>query len=148
MVELNDIEMKEVDPSNASTTTNVTAPVKDANTLTLDGKQREGKYPFDFFLFRIDIKEQVRTIEKAVNSKEPRYILRVLRALATTRKRLNEDVIRRLILFYYGVNSSERELLLGFALAATSQVRSTLIFSRNSRSITGCGYGKAKYTST
>ena len=37
MVELNDIEMKEVDPTNASTTTNVTAPVKDANTLTLDG---------------------------------------------------------------------------------------------------------------
>jgi len=50
-----------------------------------------------------------------VNSKEPRYILRVLRALASTRKRLNEDVIRRLILFYYGVNSSEREILLGFA---------------------------------
>ncbi|CAF4377040.1 unnamed protein product, partial [Rotaria magnacalcarata] len=34
---------------------------------------------------------------------------------ASTRKRLNEDVIRRLILFYYGSNSSEREILLGFA---------------------------------
>ncbi|CAF3522890.1 unnamed protein product [Rotaria sp. Silwood1] len=60
------------------------------------------------------IKEQVRTIEKAVNSKEPRYILRVLRALASTRKRLNEDVIRRLICFYYGSNSTEREILLNF----------------------------------
>lgn len=57
----------------------------------------------------------MRTIEKAVNSKEPRYILRVLRGLASTRKRLNDDVIRRLILFYYGVNSTEREVLLGFA---------------------------------
>ena len=46
--------------------------------------------------------------------------------MATTRKRLNEDILRRLILFYYGVNSSERELLLGFALAA-SQVRCALI---------------------
>lgn len=69
-----------------------------------------------------DIKEQVRTIEKAVNSKEPRYILRVLRALASTRKRLNEDVIRRLIVFYYGLNSTEREVLLGFA-QSVSQVR-------------------------
>ncbi len=56
-----------------------------------------------------------------MNAKEPRYILRVLRALASTRKRLNEDVIRRLILFYYGVNSSEREILLGFA-QSVSQV--------------------------
>jgi hypothetical protein len=61
-----------------------------------------------------DIKEQVRSIEKAVNTKEPRFILRVLRGLATTRKRLSETVIRRLIQFYYGSNSSEREVLLGF----------------------------------
>lgn len=130
MVELNDIEMKEVEPNNGTTTTtNVTTPAKDANTLTLDGKQTERnlfssrEFPIEI---SIDIKEQVRTIEKAVNSKEPRYILRVLRALASTRKRLNEDVVRRLILFYYGVNSSEREILLGFALSAT-QVRCTFV---------------------
>ncbi|CAF1503254.1 unnamed protein product [Adineta steineri] len=95
MVESNDVEMKETEPS---VTSNTTATSKDANTLTLD-----------------DIKEQVRTIEKAVNSKEPRFILRVLRALASTRKRLTEDIIRRLIIFYYGANSSEREILLGYA---------------------------------
>jgi 26S proteasome regulatory subunit N3 len=109
MVELNDIEMKEVDPSNGSNPTNTTTiskdDKKDANTLTLD-----------------DIKEQVRTIEKAVSSKEPRYILRVLRGLASTRKRLNEDVIRRLILFYYGSNSSEREILLGFAQSISQPI--------------------------
>jgi hypothetical protein len=84
--------------------------------------------------FLLDIKEQVRTIEKAVSSKEPRYILRVLRALATTRKRLNEDVIRRLILFYYGSNLSEREILLGFA-QSVSQVclnKSKFYFSSSS----------------
>ncbi|CAF4473244.1 unnamed protein product, partial [Rotaria magnacalcarata] len=109
MVELSDIEMKEADPSSGlqtagTTTTTSKDDKKDADTLTLD-----------------DIKEQVRTIEKAVNSKEPRFILRVLRGLASTRKRLNEDVIRRLILFYYGSNSSEREILLGFA-QSVSQV--------------------------
>ncbi|CAF3048649.1 unnamed protein product [Rotaria socialis] len=101
MVELHEIEMKEVDaPSGSNTANTPTASKdekKDSNTLTLD-----------------DIKEQVRTIEKAVNSKEPRFILRVLRALATTRKRLNEDVVRRLVCFYYGSNTSEREILLGF----------------------------------
>ncbi|CAF4424849.1 unnamed protein product [Rotaria socialis] len=108
MVELHEIEMKEVDaPSGSNTANTPTASKdekKDSNTLTLD-----------------DIKEQVRTIEKAVNSKEPRFILRVLRALATTRKRLNEDVVRRLVCFYYGSNTSEREILLGF-IQPVSQV--------------------------
>ena len=41
MVELNDIEMKEVDPSNGTNSTNTTTvskdEKKDANTLTYDG---------------------------------------------------------------------------------------------------------------
>jgi len=32
---------------------------------------------------------------------------------------LNEDVIRRLISFYYGANSTEREILFGFLQAIT-----------------------------
>lgn len=102
MVELSDIEMKEVEPSTPASSAPVTKDEKkDADTLTLD-----------------DIKEQVRTIEKAVNAKEPRFIHRVLRGLASTRKRLNEDVIRRLILFYYGSLLNEREVLLGFVQSA------------------------------
>lgn len=70
-----------------------------------------------------------------MSSKEPRYIFRVLRALASTRKRLNEDVVRRLVLFYYGVNSSEREALLGFVQSA-AQVDSKLqIFVGKKRSL-------------
>jgi hypothetical protein len=61
------------------------------------------------------MKEQVWMIGKAVNSNEAQYILRVFQVLARTRKRLNEDIIRRLILFYYGSNSIEWEILLGFA---------------------------------
>jgi len=93
MVDVNDIEMKEVAPATTTTTTTT----KDMETLTID-----------------DIKEQIRTIEKAVNSKESRLILRVLRALASTRKRLTENVLRRLILFYYVSNPTERETLLGY----------------------------------
>lgn len=69
----------------------------------------------------LDIKEQVRTIEKAVNAKETRLILRVLRTLATTRKRLTENVLKRLISFYYVSNSIERETFLGF-LQVNNQV--------------------------
>ena len=39
------------------------------------------------------MKEQVWMIEKAVNSNEAQYILRVFQVLARTRKRLNEDII-------------------------------------------------------
>jgi hypothetical protein len=81
---------------------------------------------FRSFSIITDIKEQVRTIEKAVNAKESRFILRVLRGLASTRKRLNENVIRRLILFYYGPNTSEREILLGYA-HSVSQARTLIV---------------------
>ncbi|CAF0864248.1 unnamed protein product [Didymodactylos carnosus] len=103
MVEVNDVEMKETDGKEPTVTTAALSKEekKDADLLTFD-----------------DIKEQVRTIEKAVTSKEPRYILRVLRALASTRKRLNEDVLRRLINFYYTSNASEREILLSYLHSA------------------------------
>ncbi len=56
MVELNDIEMKEVDPSNGSNPTNTTTiskdDKKDANTLTLDGLFSSFDFIFKFkYLF-------------------------------------------------------------------------------------------------
>lgn len=125
MVELNDIEMKEVEPSTPLSSAPVSKDEKkDADTLTLDGTlllilSRDDEISLFSLIFSIDIKEQVRTIEKGVNAKEPRYILRVLRGLASTRKRLNEDVLRRLIHFYYGSLSNEREALIGFLQSAT-----------------------------
>eukprot|EP00112_Aurelia_sp_Birch-Aquarium-sp1_P011208 Seg236.5 transcript_id=Seg236.5/GoldUCD/mRNA.D3Y31 product="26S proteasome non-ATPase regulatory subunit 3" protein_id=Seg236.5/GoldUCD/D3Y31 len=44
-----------------------------------------------------DIKEQIFQIEKTVSSKENRYLLRVLRSLNSTRKKLNPNILRRLI---------------------------------------------------
>lgn len=47
-----------------------------------------------------DIKDQLRQIEKSVMNKEPRYISRVLRSLGSTRKKLNEKILTKLISLY------------------------------------------------
>nr|CAG4651706.1 EOG090X03QW [Triops cancriformis] len=59
-----------------------------------------------------EIREHGRQIEKAVSSKEPRYTLRVLRALPNTRRRLNPTVLRRIINGYYAHLPKERDSLL------------------------------------
>lgn len=61
-----------------------------------------------------DIKEHARHIEKAVATKEPRFILRVLRTLVSTRRKLNLNVMRKIILGFYTHSSKEREALLSF----------------------------------
>ncbi|CAL1589155.1 unnamed protein product [Knipowitschia caucasica] len=61
-----------------------------------------------------DIKEHVRQIEKAVQGKEPRYVLRALRALPAITRRLNTTVIHKTVSGYYTSNTSTREYLLGF----------------------------------
>ncbi|XP_018013403.1 probable 26S proteasome non-ATPase regulatory subunit 3 [Hyalella azteca] len=64
-----------------------------------------------------DIKEQIKLVERSVASKEPRFILRVLRALPATRRKLtNPLVLRKLITHYYArpENRNERELLISF----------------------------------
>nr|CAG4643837.1 EOG090X03QW [Lepidurus arcticus] len=61
-----------------------------------------------------EIREHGRQIEKAVSSKEPRYTLRVLRALPNTRRRLNPTVLRRIINGYYAHLPKERESLLTY----------------------------------
>lgn len=75
-------------------------------------------------------------------------ILRVLRALASTRKRLTDNVLRRLILFYYVSNPTEREVLLGFIQSA-SQVNDRIVAIRfdSIRSLAdGRGHGEAEHT--
>ena len=48
-----------------------------------------------------DFKEHVKHVEKGVNSKEPHFILRVLRSLPSTRKKLNHPLLRKLIIGYF-----------------------------------------------
>ncbi|MGH0158723.1 UNVERIFIED_CONTAM: hypothetical protein FKN15_036008 [Acipenser sinensis] len=47
------------------------------------------------FLLPADIREHVKQIEKAVSGKEPRFVLRALRALPSTSRRLNPNVLHK-----------------------------------------------------
>ena len=48
----------------------------------------------------LDIREQLQVIEKSVQNKEPRFMLRVLRQLATTRRGLTPVVLHKLVRTY------------------------------------------------
>lgn len=61
-----------------------------------------------------DIREHIRQIEKAVQNKEPRFVLRALRALPNTRRRLNPVVLRGLVTGFYTRSTSERDALLAW----------------------------------
>lgn len=60
-----------------------------------------------------EIRDHVRQIEKAVVSKEPRFILRVLRSLPNTRRKINAVVLRSLINHLYPAGP-EKEVMLSF----------------------------------
>ncbi|XP_005430458.1 26S proteasome non-ATPase regulatory subunit 3 [Geospiza fortis] len=62
----------------------------------------------------LDIKEHVKQLEKAVSGKEPRYVLRALRALPSTSRRLNPNVLHKAIHGFFTSNCTVRDFLLGF----------------------------------
>jgi len=90
-----DVEMKNADSPSGDEDTGDTK--KDTDALTIQ-----------------DIREHARQIEKAVQSKEPRFILRVLRTLPNTRRKLNPNVLRGIITGFYTHSATERDALLGF----------------------------------
>ncbi|XP_028401135.1 26S proteasome non-ATPase regulatory subunit 3-like [Dendronephthya gigantea] len=61
-----------------------------------------------------DFKEHVKHVEKGVNSKEPHFVLRVLRSLPSTRKKLNHPLLRKLITGYFIQASQAKNELLKF----------------------------------
>ena len=61
-----------------------------------------------------DIKEHVKQIEKAVSGKEPRFVLRALRALPSTSRRLNTNVLHKAVHGFFTNNTGTRDFLLGF----------------------------------
>jgi 26S proteasome regulatory subunit N3 len=72
-----------------------------------------------------EIRDHIKQIEKSVSTKEPRFILRVLRSLPNTRRKLNANVLRSLASQLYPVGS-ERDNILVFveeaALSAEQEV--------------------------
>jgi len=55
-------------------------------------------------------------IERGIQSKETRYLIRAMRSLFATRKRLNDPVLKRLINYYYITSNvqADKEFLLSF----------------------------------
>lgn len=69
-----------------------------------------------------DIKEHVKQLEKAVSGKEPRFVLRALRMLPSTSRRLNHYVLYKAVHGFFTSNNATRDFLLPF-LEEVSGVR-------------------------
>lgn len=69
-----------------------------------------------FFLlwYSTDIKEHVKQLEKAVSGKEPRFVLRALRMLPSTSRRLNHYVLYKAVHGFFTSNNATRDFLLPF----------------------------------
>lgn len=61
-----------------------------------------------------ELKEHTNHIQKAVANKESRFILRILRLLPATRKKLNSKLLRKIINGYYTHDKAHKDLLLSF----------------------------------
>ncbi|CAG9854367.1 unnamed protein product [Phyllotreta striolata] len=70
-----------------------------------------------------EIREQAKQIEKGIINKENRFILRVLRCLPNTRRKLNGIVLRSLINQIYPV--ADRDVLLSFIEESTGELDNT-----------------------
>uniref|UniRef100_A0A452USR6 26S proteasome regulatory subunit RPN3 n=1 Tax=Ursus maritimus TaxID=29073 RepID=A0A452USR6_URSMA len=60
------------------------------------------------------IKEHVKQLEKAVSGKEPRFVLRALRMLPSTSRRLNHYVLYKAVHGFFTSNNATRDFLLPF----------------------------------
>lgn len=95
VVEVKDVEMKAVAPEKSQA---------ELDSLTIE-----------------DIKEQIIILEKSIVSKEPRFVMRVLRQLASTRRRLNDSVLRQLIKNHQSDSYDFKQSLLGYLATAESE---------------------------
>lgn len=98
MVQPQDVEMEVVEGGDNAETD----PKKDADVTAVQ-----------------EIREHIKQIDKAVSSKEPRFILRVLRSLPSTRRKLNGNVLRTLANHVYPAGA-EREAMLVFVEESTN----------------------------
>jgi len=84
-----------------------------------------------------DIREHCKLIRRSVESKESRFILRVLRALPVTRRKLNPVVLRTVLKTFYTADADKetKEFLLSWVPSAT-ELDSNLTPSRGKASAT------------
>lgn len=58
----------------------------------------------------------MKYLERGIQTKETRYLIRVMRTIFSTRKRLNDPVLKRVLNYYFITNNSsaDKEFLLTF----------------------------------
>jgi hypothetical protein len=66
--------------------------------------------------FFSDIKENIKFLEKGVQLKETRFIVRVMRSLLSTRKRLTDQILKRVInhVYVHSQYQNDKEFLLSY----------------------------------
>lgn len=112
-----DVEMKDAEGSSVDA-----LPIKDPKEGNDDEKKEEVKKHPDLLTLE-DIRENIRHIEKAVSTKEPRFMSRVMRALVNTRRKLSPNILRRLLNAYLVLpeNAQCKEELVQFLLEEKDQ---------------------------
>ena len=90
------------------------APIQDVEMESVADTAEEENVKKDSDIITVqEIRDHARQIEKSVVSKEPRFILRVLRSLPNTRRKVNAVVIRNLAHHLYPAGL-ERDSILEF----------------------------------
>lgn len=92
-----DVEMKDADDKPLEETTSPEKSNKSKDLLTYE-----------------DIREQLKSVERGVTQKEPRFVNRAVRSLQSLRKRTNDSLLRKLVMIYYPPASPLRDPLLSF----------------------------------
>lgn len=91
-------------------------PVEDVEMKSPDSPaidEAAKKVDRENFVFE-ELREHAKQIEKSVNAKEQRFILRILRSLSATKKNVNSQILRRVINIYYNSVPAQRDALLAY----------------------------------
>lgn len=97
-----------------ATTTATVEPVTDVEMTDVSDSQEKK----DAAVIQ-EIRDNIRQIEKAVQTKEARFMLRVLRSWSVTRRKLNAVVLWSIINGFYTHSASDRDLLLTYVTTPT-----------------------------
>ncbi|KAI6650751.1 26S proteasome non-ATPase regulatory subunit 3-like [Oopsacas minuta] len=101
--------------SEQSTEVSVASEGSKTEEMQVDRDQPETPAPLDKDSITVgDIRDQIRLLERSVQLQENRFIFRVLRALNSTRKRINCAVLHKLISSTYPTDSPLQKELLSY----------------------------------
>ncbi|XP_025198876.1 probable 26S proteasome non-ATPase regulatory subunit 3 [Melanaphis sacchari] len=89
-------------------------PIPDVEMMDVSGLQKT----IDIAVIQ-EIRDNIRQIEKAIQTKEARFVLRVFRSWTVTRRKLNSVVLWSVINGFYTHSASEKDLLWSYVTTPT-----------------------------